>query len=515
MLTDKIVQRPASPWETFFGGKENFEKLARRYGYPGTYTGKEESVEFDSNPPYLLNCHFWAAAFLWNRTLLYSPDHKEFYEYNSSTGLWSPITTAKLCDDLHHYLSKLSQAPLSRARSYQSWFTEIILQKAYLDTYNTLAFRRSVVETLKGTLENAQAFSQRSKSIQLANGVLEVTKDGATLQPFNPNYYALHASPIAYDPAAECPEFLQLLAHLDQDDRNAIQRMAGQFLIGRNLTQKVFVLEGVSNSRKSTIVKVLCLVIGERLCTELRPEHLTGRFETSFVVGKSLLIGADVRPDYLLGSGTLILKSIVGGDRKRAELKNSSKEIHFDGNLNVIIHSNAKLLLKLNADADAWARRLVLLDFNKRAGDPDQNVDDYAQYVFEKEGAGILRWVVDGATQLMKDLAERKGFVLTPRQKERVGNRIAESDSLNVFIQEHIVRSDTQNDKVATGEILTQYGVFCRSRGWIQPTARTVEQTLKDILQHEYHAVASNKIRISDGKYASYARGYQGIKLLV
>jgi hypothetical protein len=45
MLTDKIVQRPASPWETFFGGKENFEKLARRYGYPGTYTGNSFGIE--------------------------------------------------------------------------------------------------------------------------------------------------------------------------------------------------------------------------------------------------------------------------------------------------------------------------------------------------------------------------------------------------------------------------------------------------------------------------------------
>jgi putative DNA primase/helicase len=280
-------------------------------------------------------------------------------------------------------------------------------------------FDSSVVDTLKGMLENTQAFSQRSKSIQLANGVLDITKDGATLQPFSPNHYALHASPLAYNPEAKCPEFKKLLSHLHEDDRHAIQRMAGQFLIGRNLTEKVFVCEGVSNSRKSTLVRVLSLVIGEQFCRELRTQHLTGRFETSFMLGKSLLIGADVRSDFLLGSGMLTLKSLVGGDRKSAELKNSSKEINFNGNLNVIIHTNAKLLLRFESDEDAgaWARRLVLLNFDKQAGDPDQNVDDYAQYVFEKEGAGILHWVVEGATQLLKDIAARKGFRLSLNRK--------------------------------------------------------------------------------------------------
>src|SRR4029077_6623150 len=98
----------------------------------------------------------------------------------------------------------------------------------------------------RGYLENTVAFIEKKpQHVQVQNGVLTFKDGRVRLDPFSPDYYSLHASPLAYDPDAKCPKFEALLAHLDPDDIDVIQRAAGMFLLGRNLAQKIFLFEGV------------------------------------------------------------------------------------------------------------------------------------------------------------------------------------------------------------------------------------------------------------------------------
>ena len=284
---DKAERNEAEGNELMSGLMEHFgvdilAELLNKYGPPAH--GQQGTP----------NDVFWGAAMLKDREILYSPAHGDFYEYDSLTGLWYRVTEDKLATELHSLLVDIDRKTVNNGSLVQ---------------WSNLAFRNATVRTQRGCREDRQAFmEQKTRHAQVANGVIEFVDGKPVLMPFNPKYKSLFASPIAYNPDAKCPEFEQLIAHLRKDDQSAIQRAAGQFLIGRNLTHRIIVFEGVGNTGKSTLAQIIEAIVGGQACIELRTEHLKGRFEAYRFHQKSLLIGSDVAHDFLLQEGATELK---------------------------------------------------------------------------------------------------------------------------------------------------------------------------------------------------------------
>jgi P4 family phage/plasmid primase-like protien len=468
-------------WEEVLGPGELAETISRR-GEPVYYT--------ERGP--VLNDAFLGTALLRQRTVLFSPSYNDFFEYSPQTGLWFPVTKEKLTDQLHELLVNMDQK----------------VYRGSIGICSTKRFRNYAVDSQKGALEDKKAFTEFDRRVaQVSNGVVTFDKDEIALNPFSPHYRSLYASPVAYDATAECPKFLELIAHLKEEDRCVIQRAAGQMLIGRNLTQKIFIFEGVANSGKSTIAEIMLEVIGRRAVTELRTEHLNGRFELFKAHNKSLLLGADVAHDFLQQEGAAYLKKLVGGDYLDAEKKNSNEQFNFQGNLNILLVTNCKLVIRLYSDAAAWERRLVIIDFPSSNRAPEQNIPEYAKKLIAEEGPGILRWMLQGAQQLLKAIADQKGFILTADQKKRVTDRIAESDSLPVFLKERINATELPNATISTDEIVREYASFCFERGWGNPAHQVIERHLSELLPRMYNAQRTNKIL----KDSRFIRGYSGI----
>jgi hypothetical protein len=124
-----------------------------------------------------------------------------------------------------------------------------------------------------------------------------------------------------------------------------------------------------------------------------------------------------------------------------------------------------------------------------------------------EEGPGILRWMLQGAQQLLKAIADQKGFILTADQKKRVTDRIAESDSLPVFLEERINATELPNATISTDEIVKEYASFCFERGWGNPAHQVIERLLSELLPRMYNAQRTNKIL----KDSRFIRGYSGI----
>jgi hypothetical protein len=124
-----------------------------------------------------------------------------------------------------------------------------------------------------------------------------------------------------------------------------------------------------------------------------------------------------------------------------------------------------------------------------------------------EEGPGILRWMLQGAQQLLKAIAEQKGFILTADQKKRVTDRIAESDSLPVFLKERINATELPNATISTDEIVKAYASFCFERGWGNPAHQVIERHLSELLPRMFNAQRTNKIL----KDSRLIRGYSGI----
>jgi phage/plasmid-associated DNA primase len=221
-------------------------------------------------------------------------------------------------------------------------------------------------------------------------------------------------------------------------------------------------------------------------------------------MSKSLLLGADVPDNFLTLEGASELKKLVGGDLLKAERKGSSADIQFRGDLNVLITSNAQLLFRLRSDYEAWERRIVLIEFPNLPR--TKIIDNFAQKLVAEEGSGILNWVVKGATKLLNDVNELKGFVLSKAQKERVEKRLAASDSVRKFVEDEI--NTESGGKLVTSDILERYVMYCQGRGWTPIPDSVARYRIAEALTSLYGAVASSNLK---NELGSRARGYLGI----
>jgi len=152
------------------------------------------------------------------------------------------------------------------------------------------------------------------------------------------------------------------------------------------------------------------------------------------MIGKTLLLGADVKAKFLSERGAHRLKALVGGDILEAERKTSNKQFSIAGNFNVMITSNSRLRVNLEGDQSAWRRRLAIVRYERPYN--RKTIPDIHEKLLQAEGSGILNFYLEGVQKLFRDIQETGNLVLSERQRQRVDALLSESDSLRIFLRE-------------------------------------------------------------------------------
>lgn len=394
-----------------------------------------------------LNERFWAGLIRQQHLLLHEPDEKRFYRYDETTGLWRIQSHASLeqlaCDTVN---------------------AEIEGNPDYLK-HAQLSFGRAVVGHLEGMTERRGAFDGMPCGIHVANGYLVLGADAIERHDFSPAHYSRNQSPIAFDPDAQCPMFMEQLLRpaLDDDDITLLQYYVGQCLLGRNLMQLILLLHGPGGASKGTISNIVQRIIGEPNCYELRTEHLDERFEIFRYIGRTLLYGADVEPDFLRTDSAHVLKKLVGDDLISPEGKNSNAVFAIRGNFNVLVTCNKRLSVRLSGDVSAWRRRLRILEFKEPApGRP--MIANFDKLLIEKEGAGILNWAIIGAAQVLADARANRKRPLSPPQQQRLEALLGQSDSMRHFLETRVERRP--GEALEKNDLLEAYADYCGEQGW-------------------------------------------------
>jgi phage/plasmid-associated DNA primase len=261
------------------------------------------------------------------------------------------------------------------------------------------------------------------------------------------------------------------------------------------------------NGGKGTLVRVIQALVGLENTYQLRTECLHERFETYRYRNKTLLIGPDVSGDFLMQKGASMLKVLVGGDPISGEGKGLNGDFPMFGTFNIVMTCNSRLRIRLEDDASAWRRRLLIVRYENPP--PAKRILDFHVPLLREEGSGILRWALAGFVRLQAEFAERGDFKLTDLQRGRIDSLLAESDSLRLFVKQRMARHEYGD--VTTSEISQAYAEFCADNGWnVLPTA-VVERTLPDIMLDVFHVTKSHSIE-RDGKKSN--RGWRKVQLL-
>lgn len=447
----------------------------------------------NNNGTLSLNESYWAGLYAAEHVLLYEPDEKCFYQYNAVTGLYEELSADAIKQEISDRMLDASRAA----------------QIPELERKRTATTLNNIVAHLRGMVEKRHAFSDRpTPFIHLANGILVFREDQeADLVPFSPEFYSRNQSPIAFDETARCDRFLNelLLPAVTAEDAVLIQQFTGLCLLGRNLIQRLLILDGEGGRGKTQLAIVIQSLVGTINVSQLRTEHLSKRFELYRFLKKTLLVGVDVPANFLNSNGATTLKGLVGGDLMDAEQKGGNGNFPVEGNFCVLITSNSRLCVRLEGDLSAWRRRLLIVRYE--APPPPRKIPDFGKLLINTEGPGILNWALVGLRQLLVDVAASGDIRMTRPQQDTVDNLLAESDSLRHFLMDCLIGDASSS--LTVSELVEAYAQYCPARGWRAMPITQIHAQLETLMLELFGTGKSNSIE-RDGKKSH--RGFRRVR---
>lgn len=425
---------------------------------------------------------------------IYVTDEKQFYCYNPISGLWEK-------KDQMDMINRLSKAILQFARDNE-------IEDEFASIRRPAAIKEILVY-LKSLAQTPTDFFNKSNCwIHCLNGVIEIDNAGLwQLKPFSPDYHSRNRCNLFYDPQADCPRFKeQLLAPLlESEDIDLLQKYFGQCLLGRNLTQTIMLLTGSGGSGKGTLANILELLVGTANCMQIRPGCIGSRFETSSFIGKTLLTGKESQTSFFTTKGMGIMKSLVGDDALRVELKHSNETQMIHGTYNVFIVGNAVPILEFESDDDisAWHRRLRWIKCNNYK--PENPVDSFANVLFAEEGSGILNWCLKGLADLLNAKSSR--LPISEIQKTRLDFLFGQSFQIESIFQRFL--EPYRGSNLTTEEIYTAYVHIAKSIGWHLIPKRKFENELPEHMQKIFNLSRNRDIK----RNGTNRSGYRNIRI--
>lgn len=416
---------------------------------------------------------------------------KGYARYDSECGLWVTIHEKEVMQLLDNLLIQLGE-------DYEH---EDVVQRMTAAKLGSLC---KMMRPHDAKLE----MESTTGLVHVSNGVVALGARKAKLLDHDAKFEFHHSADIKFDAKAKCPKFIKnfLGTSLDQDDIDLLQMYCGSMLLGPNSCHGIMIIRGTAGGGKSTLVSIIEKIIGENNVAYLRTSHLGGRFETSAFLGKRLLVGKDVPGDTLAVNGARMLKSLVGGDLMQAEIKFNPNKRQIRGDFHVVIVSNNKLRIALDGDAEAWRRRLLVIDFKNPK--PAQPIVNFADKLLAQEASGILNWLIEGAWAYQREMDKHGHLQLNKEQDERVESLLHDSDNIVQFVNQNIVPKDGRD--VSSEELLICYYKKCERQNWTPVPSHTFQTRVPDLLAQMFKTTRRNDIK----REGRAVRGFKNVTLV-
>jgi len=109
---------------------------------------------------------------------------------------------------------------------------------------------------------------------------------------------------------------------------------------------------------------------------------------------------------------------------------------------------------------------------------------------------------------LLHELSTTGDYVLTAAQHKRIDNLLAESSSQEMFVRDHIERSD--EGSLFKDEIEEAYARFCEDRSFVPLNMRIQQSQIPELMLRFHHIAEANSIprQMPDGATKNQ-RGYR------
>nr|DAE75782.1 MAG TPA: dsDNA helicase [Caudoviricetes sp.] len=238
-----------------------------------------------------------------------------------------------------------------------------------------------------------------------------------------------------------------------------VQEIAGLSAIGKVCVEGLIIAYGEGRNGKSTFWNTLSRVLGT-YSGNMSADTLTVgckrnvKPELAEAKGKRIIIAAELEEGMRLNTSNV--KQLCSTDEIYAE-KKYKDPFSFVPSHTLVLYTNH--LPKVGAiDAGTW-RRLIVIPFNAKI-EGSSDIKNYADYLFNKAGGAILKWIMIGA----KRVIEKDYHIVKPAVVEAAIQKYKDNnDWLSQFLDECC---EVGSGLIAKfGEVYNAYRSYCMQVG--------------------------------------------------
>ena len=243
-----------------------------------------------------------------------------------------------------------------------------------------------------------------------------------------------------------------------------VQVQLGSALIGKVYTENLIIANGNGSNGKSTLFNTIQYLLGD-YATSIDPDLLMSSKSSEQQVGMAMLQGRRFAVAQETEEGqrlrSSMLKRLVSTDTMVA------KRLYHDPHEFIPAHTlvlSTNHLPKISStDVGTW-RRIVVLPFEATIL-PHEIITDFHSMLMEREGAGILQWLIEGAVKFAEqncDIPEKPKAVIRASQEYRTAE-----DWITNFMEECCVLDDPNNEEIITrhNEVYHAYHQWAKNTG--------------------------------------------------
>lgn len=238
-----------------------------------------------------------------------------------------------------------------------------------------------------------------------------------------------------------------------------VQKVIGLAAIGKVYEEFIIIAYGDGANGKSTFWNTVARVLGTysgKISSDILTmgNKVNAQPEMAELKGKRLIIASEMQEGVRLN--TAMVKQLCSTDEIQA-CKKYKDPFHFVPSHQVVLYTNH--LPKVGANDDGIWRRLKVIPFNaKIKGNSD--IKNYADYLYEKAGSAIMKWIIEGAEKVSK--SDHK--VDDPKcVRDAVAAYRDDNDWLGHFIADCCEVDENAEEK--SGELYQQYRAYCIQNG--------------------------------------------------
>lgn len=278
-------------------------------------------------------------------------------------------------------------------------------------------------------------FDQNPFLLNVNNGTIDL-KTGE-LQEHRKEDLITRLAPVDFDPAAECPRWLQFL-----DEIIGEKELVDTFLqqsIGYSLTADVseeifYILYGTGANGKSTFLEVIGTLLGDYgMCSAIEAFLAASNERQSNDLARLKNVRFVRTGEAQAGRSLAMnrIKLLTGRDTVSARFL-YEEAVDFKPTCKIFLATNSLPVVK-GVDKGSW-RRLRVIPFTVQI--PDAKQDPYLGKKLIEELPGILNWAVDGCLDWQRNQGEHSasGLCFPPAIEEATAEYKTNSDNLAEFL---------------------------------------------------------------------------------